>query len=305
MDTICCDEIFWVEQPGVLLTFGCNNEPCNTSQKKLRGGAATWNDITKILIVLSLVLLILKVSWWWILLVVGLLLIVFAYYNTHPTSSSCNKNKDKNTNNKQTISVSSNENITTKEGFNNMSRKQPNIQNPRDINVIKQNNESRYKCIDEKADDKYSDESLFNASQRRNASKTVIIDQDLRPRMTEKQLIARDREEKLGRHKFRDNNRLRGLDTPRIETDDRFSDDVTYEVETATAPPRKPIEGIDVTKKRYTLNYPVRNRNIMKDAFDLYKESFDDQDRSEANTDVERLHESAISEVGISFCYRN
>lgn len=289
MGDVYCDEVFWVEKPGILLTFGYKDESYISNQNKLRGGAARWNDATKLLIVTSIVLLVLRCRWWWIFLIIGLLVIVFAYYNTHPKSQ--NKGKG----------------VDTKEGFmaatNHGERKVAYQTTPQKKKIV--DIERRFKHIDDATDETRDQDNLFSADKRRTATKTVVIQEDPRLRMTEKQMYAKEKEDKAGKVKYRDNNRLKGLDAPRLEIDDRFSDTISYEVEECVAPPRKEMEGVDkMTKKVYIVNAPIQ-KDVMRDAFNMYKDSFDDEERDNANREVDRHHESAISGLKTSFIYRN
>lgn len=283
------DEVFWVEQPGILLSWSCeDNNYVLKENKQLRGGAARWNDVTKILIVVSLVLLILKATWWWIFLVVALLIIVVAYYNTHPPPSS-RRNKEDQTNSKEGF------NMAIKEDTKFISRSD----NDR---PFKTDTKKQYEYIDRLTGE--SETTPIDQAKRRTASRNVVIHEDIRPRLSEKQQFAREKEQRMGQVKLR-GGRVEGLDAPRLQPDDEFSNGVSYAVDNAqnVQIERSQIEGVDKTTKKYTMNYPVK-REQDKDAFQMYLESFDDEERRDVNLEVERSHESAISGLETSFVYK-
>lgn len=307
MNKGCCNEVFWVQRPGILLTWGCNNNGCDTGQNQRRGGAATWNDATKILIVLSIVLLILKVSWWWILLLVGILIIIFAYYNTHPDGYYdgypdiyCA------TNNKLSSEVEVNE---IKEGYKNTQRgmstkKQSNDKYP----VVGRNTTSStgimprpvpgtaYRYIDDDSGTGKDTKYLLAGNGRRTGASGVAQNEAFRPRMAPKVVAPRDK-------KFR-GGVIGGIDAPRVSVTDRRQDDITYETDIPTIEvPREEIEGIDKMDKKYTMSM-VTPSIIREDPLQMYRDSLLDEERAEANNEIEREHESGIAAVTSSFVYK-
>jgi len=302
----CCNEVFWVQKPGVLLTWGCNNSGCDTGQKQRRGGAATWNDATKILIVLSIVLLILKVSWWWILLVVGLLIIIFGYYNTHSEYNNCScsstekgKNEEQE---KSEVTIKSSKDI--KEGFKDMSRdtkyKYPlagrNTTSERG-NMPKPTPSGAYNYVDDLSGEGKDTEYVLKGNGRRKGVSKAGQNEANRPKMTPKVIAPRDK-------KFRSPT-TGGLDANRINIGDRNLDELTYETDIPlNPPPRDEIEGVDKMDKKYKMHI-VTPSHIRDDPLQMYRDSILDEERDEVNNEIDRQHESSLSIVSGSFIYKS
>lgn len=306
MNKGCCNEVFWVQKPGILLSWGCNSNGCDTGQNQRRGGAATWNDATKILIVLSIVLLILKVSWWWILLVVGLLIIIFAYYNTHPYGEEVNESCASNNKAQTDILVKADKEL--REGYKNitigMSEKKkvkpPNVgRNMTSSTGImpKPVPGSAYNYVDDDSDKGKATEYILAGNGRRTGAGNVAQNEANRPRMAPKVVAPRDQ-------KFR-GGLIGGIDAPRVDVRDRTQDAITYETDIPLNPPeRELIEGIDKMDKKYKMS--MVTPSIMKeDPLQMYRDSFTDEDRVEANNGIERDHESGLSVVTTSFVYKH
>lgn len=300
MNKGCCDEVFWVQQPGILLSWGCSNNGCDNGEKRRRGGAATWNDATKILIVLSIVLLILKVSWWWIVLIVGLLILIFSYYNTHPRQGGDGQ---------KTCECSSNdeEKGELKEGYRNTNVvdmtdkfKYPKV--PRNstssstLTMPRPVPSQAYNYVDDDSGNGIPPRYVLAGNGRRGIG-SVEQSEANRPRMGPKVIAPRD-------NKFR-GGVIGEIDAPRVSVADRHQDDMTYETDIPKIEvQREQIEGIDKMNKKYVMKGPGP-RIIREDPLQMYRDSILDEERDEANNEVERSHESSLSAVTTSFLYKH